>query len=138
MLKNLNKTLVFVALNVVVALGTATLVLAEEAAAPAAAPGVGPNPPPQSFLMNMVPMIGIMAVFYFLMIRPQQKKLKEQQSMISKLKQGDDILTSSGILGKVTDVNEKVVTVEVADKVRVRMLKSQVTQVMQGNLKDLA
>ena len=59
--------------------------------------------------------------------------------MMSTLKQGDEILTSSGILGTVTGVTEKVVTVEVADNVRVKMLKSQVSQVIKGQqIKDLA
>ena len=77
-------------------------------------------------------------VIYFLMIRPQQKKMKEQQAMMSQLKQGDEVLTNSGILGKITGVTDKVVTVEVADNVRVKMLKSQVSQVIKGQIKDLA
>jgi preprotein translocase subunit YajC len=77
-------------------------------------------------------------VMYFLVLRPQQKKLKEQQDLISALKQGDEIVTASGLLGKVTGLTEKVITVEIADDVRVKMLKSQVSQVIKGSIKDLA
>jgi preprotein translocase subunit YajC len=77
-------------------------------------------------------------VVYFLILRPQQKKMKEQQTMVSALKQGDEIVTASGFLGKVTGVAEKVVTLELADGVRVKMLKSQVSQVVTGSIKDLA
>ena len=58
--------------------------------------------------------------------------------MMSQLKQGDEILTNSGILGTVRGITEKVVTVEIADDVRVKMLKSQVSQVVKGQIKDLA
>lgn len=80
----------------------------------------------------LVPMVLMFGVMYFLMIRPQQKKLKQQQEMLNKLQEGDDIVTSSGILGKITSVNDKLVTVEIADKVKVRLLKSQVAQVVKG------
>ncbi len=103
-----------------------------------AAPGAGvPAQAPPGIGGMLVPFLGVFAVMYFLMIRPQQKKLKEQQSMLGALKHGDDILTSSGILGKVTGITEKVITVEVADNVRVKMLKSQVSQVVKGSFKDI-
>lgn len=86
----------------------------------------------------LFPFLAMFGVVYFLMIRPQQKKLKEQQAMLSSLKHGDEVLTASGILGKVTGITDKVVTVEVADNVRVKMLKSQVAQVVKGQLKDVA
>jgi preprotein translocase subunit YajC len=85
-----------------------------------------------------LPFVLMFAVVYFLMIRPQQKKVKEQQDMMSQLKQGDEILTNSGILGTVRGITEKVVTVEIADNVKVKMLKSQVSQVVKGQIKDLA
>lgn len=89
-------------------------------------------------IMAFVPFILMFGVMYFLILRPQQKKMKEQQSMLSTLKQGDEVLTSSGILGKITGVTEKVVTVEVADNVKVKMMKSQISQVIKGSIKDLA
>ena len=76
-------------------------------------------------------------VVYFLMIRPQQKKMKEQQDMLTALKHGDEIVTNSGLLGKVTGIADKVVTLEIADGVRVKMMKSQVAQVIKGSIKDL-
>ncbi len=89
-------------------------------------------------IMAFAPFLLMFAVLYFLVLRPQQKKMKEQQQMISSLKQGDEIVTSSGLLGKVTGITEKVVTLEIADDVRVKMLKSQVSQVVKGQIKDLA
>lgn len=88
-------------------------------------------------IMAFVPFILMFAVLYFLVLRPQQKKVKEQQAMLAALKHGDDVVTASGLLGKVTGITDKVVTLEVADDVRVKMLKSQVTQVIKGSVKDL-
>jgi preprotein translocase subunit YajC len=89
-------------------------------------------------IMAFAPFILMFVVIYFLILRPQQKKMKEQQSMISALKQGDEILTASGILGKVTGMTDTVVTLEVADNVRVKMLKTQVSRVLKDPKKDLA
>ncbi len=65
-------------------------------------------------------------IFYFLLIRPQQKKAKEHREMISNIKKGDRIITSGGILGRVTAVGETTMTVEIADKVRVKLARSNV------------
>lgn len=114
--------------------GSASLVLADDPATPAggaAGGSVGASQPPGAFGM-FVPMLAVFGVFYFLMIRPQQKKAKEQQEMLTALKHGDDVLTSSGILGKVAGITEKFVTIEVADNVKIKMLKSQVSQVVKG------
>ncbi len=110
-------------------------VLPAGGAAPTAAPGAAPQ---QSMLGMLLPFGLMFAVLYFLMIRPQQKKVREQQDMLNSLKHGDEILTSSGILGTVTGITDRVVTVEVADNVRVKMLKSQVSQIVKGQIKDLA
>lgn len=91
-----------------------------------------------SFLATIVPFVLMFAVIYFLMIRPQQKKMKEQQSMLGALKNGDEVVTTSGLLGRVAGMTEKVVTLEIADNVKVKMLKSQVSQVVKGQVKDLA
>jgi preprotein translocase subunit YajC len=136
MLKNLHKFSVFWVLIALVAFGDAALVWADGPAAPAT--GGAPAPQQPGFASMLMPFALMFGVIYFLMIRPQQKKMKEQQLMMTELKQGDEILTNSGILGKVTGVTEKVVTVEVADNVRVKMLKSQVSQVIKGQFKDLA
>ena len=92
----------------------------------------------QGGIMAFAPFVLMFGVLYFLILRPQQKKMKEQQNMLSALKHGDEILTNSGFLGKVTGITDKVVTVEVADNVRVKMLKSQISQVIKGSIKDLA
>lgn len=105
-------------------------VWAQDAAVPAAQPQ-----PPGLFSMLM-PMVAVFFVMYFLVIRPKQKELKKQQAMLSALKQGDEILTASGILGKVSGITDHVVTVEVANNVKIKMLKSQVSRVIQGDLKD--
>ncbi|MEO5969131.1 MAG: preprotein translocase subunit YajC [Bdellovibrionia bacterium] len=95
------------------------------------------NQQPAGF-MAFMPFLLMFGVLYFLILRPQQKKLKDQQQMLTSLKHGDEIVTTSGILGKVTGITDKVVTVEVADNVKVKMLKSQVSQVIKGSVKDLA
>lgn len=101
----------------------------QTALAQAAAPAVAA--PQQPGLMGMlVPFAMMFMVIYFLMIRPQQKKMKEQQAMLNALKAGDEVVTTSGMLGKVAGIQEKIVTIEVADRVQVRMLKSQISQVV--------
>ncbi len=123
--------------------GSLSLALAEGPAVPATGgvpSGVPSTGAPQQpgFLGMAMPFIMIFGVMYFLMIRPQQKKMKEQQEMLGGLKQGDEVVTTSGMLGTVTGITDKVVTLEVDKDVRVKMLKSQVSQVVKGQLKDLA
>ncbi len=78
-------------------------------------------------LTDYLPYIAsIVAVFYFLLFRPQQKQLKEQQSLLSTLKKGDEVLTQSGLIGKIFAVADKVITLEIASGVKVRVLKSSV------------
>lgn len=108
---------------------------APEAAQVEGAAGMPPQPGIGSMLLPFALMFG---VIYFLMIRPQQKKMKEHQAMLGGLQHGDEVLTASGILGKVTGITDKVVTVEIADDVKVKMLKSQVSQVLKGQIKELA
>jgi preprotein translocase subunit YajC len=104
--------------------------------APAASAGPGQAPGLGSMLVPFALMLGVM---WLLVLRPQKKKMQEQQSMLGALKHGDDVLTASGILGKVTGITEKFVTLEIADDVRVKMLKSQISQVLKDQkIKDLA
>jgi preprotein translocase subunit YajC len=120
-------------------MGISVLAWADTAAVvPAGSAASAAAPQQPGFGSMMLPMAAMFGVIYFLMIRPQQKKMKEQQEMLNALKHGDEVVTTSGILGTITGITEKVVTVEVADKVRVKMLKSQVSQVVKGQLKDLA
>ena len=82
-------------------------------------------------------MVVFVAIFYFLLIRPQQKKAKDHQAMITKLAAGDEVVTSGGILGRIIEVGDAFVTVEVADGVRVKVQKGQVTSLMpKGTLKS--
>ncbi|HEY4339361.1 MAG TPA: preprotein translocase subunit YajC [Steroidobacteraceae bacterium] len=81
--------------------------------------------------------IAFVAILYFMMIRPQQKKAKDHQAMLSKLSSGDEVVTSGGILGRIVEVGDAFVTIEVADSVRVKVQKSQVTSLMpKGTLKS--
>jgi preprotein translocase subunit YajC len=76
-------------------------------------------------------------IFYFLLFRPQQKRAKEHQNLISKLATGDEVVTTGGILGKVTEVGDTFVTLEIADGVRIKVQKTQITQLMpKGTLKS--
>ena len=82
-------------------------------------------------------MVAFFVVFYFLLFRPQQKRAKEHQNLISKLATGDEVVTSGGLLGKVTDVGDTFVTLEIADGVRIKVQKVQITQLMpKGTLKS--
>ncbi len=76
--------------------------------------------------MNIVFFGVLFAIMYFVLIRPQQRQAKEQQTMLAALKKGDDVVTSSGILGKVFAVDDKVITLEVSSGLKLRMLKSSV------------
>ena len=84
------------------------------------------------FLVSMLPLILIFVVFYFLLIRPQQQKMKTHRAMISAVKRGDKILTSGGIFGTITKVEEAedVVMVEIAKDVRVRVARSTISDVV--------
>lgn len=75
---------------------------------------------------QLLPILLMFAVFYFLIIRPQQKKQKEHQEMLKNLKRGDDVITSGGIVGKIAGMTDKYLTVEIADKIRIKMLRSHV------------
>ncbi len=77
------------------------------------------------------------AVFYFLLIRPQQKRMKDQQAMLSRLATGDEVVTGGGMLGRITEVGDPFITLEIADGVRIKVQKAQITQLMpKGTLKS--
>ena len=84
-----------------------------------------------SAIAQFVPLILIFAIMYFLLIRPQQKKVKEHQKMVEALRRGDQVITQGGIIGKVTKVKEDgEIEVEIATGVKVRVIKSTVAQVV--------
>lgn len=80
----------------------------------------------------MVPLLLMFVIFYFLLIRPQQKKNKELRRMIDSLKKGDRIVTAGGIHGRITAVDDAVVTVEIADKVRIKLNRGNVAARVQS------
>ena len=78
----------------------------------------------------LIPLALVMVMFYFLMLRPQQKRAKEHQELIKNLRRGDTVVTSGGLVGKVTKVvDEEQIEVEIADGVRVRQVRSMVSGV---------
>jgi preprotein translocase subunit YajC len=82
-------------------------------------------------LVQFFPLILIFAIMYFLMIRPQQKKLKEHRALVEALRRGDQVVTGGGLIGKVTKVGEgNEVEVEIATGVKVRVVKHTITQVL--------
>ncbi len=95
------------------------------AAAPAAPGGAA------AFFLQIFPFLLIFVIFYFLMIRPQQKKVRDHQAMISAVKKGDEVITAGGIRGRVTRVvDEREAEVEIAQGVKVRVVKSTLSQVL--------
>jgi len=85
----------------------------------------------QSALIQFLPLILIFVVFYFLLIRPQQRKAKDHRTMLDALRRGDRVVTGGGIIGTVARVdNPEEVTVDIADGVRVRVLRSTITSVL--------
>jgi preprotein translocase subunit YajC len=85
----------------------------------------GPHP-----ILQFLPLVLVFVVFYFLLIRPQQKKAKDRQLMIDQLKRNDEVLTSGGIYGRVVELHEKVVTLEIAPKVSIRVDRQHVESVV--------
>jgi preprotein translocase subunit YajC len=87
-------------------------------------------------LTPFIMMAVFVVIFYFLLIRPQQKKQKEHQAMLSKIAAGDEVVTAGGILGRVIEVGEQFLTVEIADNVRIKVQRFQVTSLVpKGTLK---
>jgi preprotein translocase subunit YajC len=102
-------------LNTFVALMFSSLAFAQDAA-----------PAKPSTLESIFPFFIIFAVFYFLIIRPQAKQRKEHAALLTQLKKGDQVITASGIYGSIEGLNEKIITLEVAQGVKIKVLRSQV------------
>jgi preprotein translocase subunit YajC len=81
-------------------------------------------------LMNALPWVAIFVIFYLLMIRPQQRRVKELQASIAAVKKGDEVITGGGIRGRVTKVTDEDAEVEIANGVKVRVIKSTISQVL--------
>ena len=80
-------------------------------------------------LLSFVPFVLIFVIFYFLLIRPQQKKQKEQKALLDSLKKGDKVVTTSGIWGTVTNLGKETVTLQIADNTKIKMQRDNVARV---------
>jgi len=97
-----------------------------------AAGGAAANP-----LLQMLPLVLIFVVFYFLLIRPQAKRAKEHKAMVAAMGVGDEVVTNGGILGKITESGEQFLTVEIASGVQVKVQRHTITSVLpKGTLKS--
>ena len=92
------------------------------------AAGTAAAEPP--FWITMLPIVGMVAIFWFLLIRPQMKRQKEHRAMIDALAKGDEVATAGGLLGKITQLGEQYLTVEIAKGVEVQLQRSAVVQVL--------
>jgi preprotein translocase subunit YajC len=93
---------------------------------------------PGGSLLGILPLLLMLPVFYFLMIRPQQKRMKEHKTMVSALKKGDEVVTNGGLGGTVTKVGDAYLTMRVADNVEVNVQKQAVAALLpSGTLKNI-
>jgi preprotein translocase subunit YajC len=82
-----------------------------------------------SMLIQLAPILGIFVLMYFLMIRPQQRRMKQHQEMVSQLKRGDVVVLSSGVIGKVTKVDDAEVALDIATGVNVKVVRQMISEV---------
>ena len=86
------------------------------------------------FLIQIAPLVLIFAVFYFLLIRPQQKKMKEHRSMVESLSKGDKVVTAGGLLGTISKIeDDRIASVEISENVKVQVVRSTITEVISAN-----
>jgi preprotein translocase subunit YajC len=92
---------------------------------------------PQGSLIDLWPLVVIFIAFYFLLIRPQQKKQKAHSEMVSALQVGDEVMTAGGILGRITGVSDHYAVVQISDNTEIKIQKSSVSQVVpKGTLEE--
>ena len=84
-------------------------------------------------IVNLLPIAAMFVILYFLMIRPQQRRAREHETLVQNLKRGDDIVTSGGIHGRIQGIADKILTVEVAPNVRIRLERDQVANVVRAS-----
>jgi preprotein translocase subunit YajC len=92
--------------------------------------GTGTTSSGGSSFISFIPIIAMVAIFYFLLIRPQQKRAKEHRDMLGAMKRGDKVITSGGIYGEVTGLEDKSVTIEIAPKVRIKVTRESVSAII--------
>ncbi len=90
--------------------------------------GTGEGGP--SLLTSFIPILLIFVIFYFLLIRPQQRKQRQHQDMIAAVRKGDRIVTNGGIYGTIADVKEHVIVLRIAENVKIELVKSAIAQVI--------
>jgi preprotein translocase subunit YajC len=112
-------------------IGTAMLITPAHAQAAGQAAG---GSAAGSFL-GLLPLVLVFVVFYFLILRPQQTRLKAQQAAVAAVKKGDQVVTAGGVVGRVTKVEEQFVEVEIAPNTRIRVVKSTLAEVTNPNAK---
>jgi preprotein translocase subunit YajC len=98
--------------------------------ADAHAQAAGGAAPTGGGMSQILVLVVFVVVFYFLLIRPQQKRAKEHQKMLSELQTGNEVVTAGGILGRIVEISDGFITLEIADNVRIKVQKSQVTQLV--------
>jgi preprotein translocase subunit YajC len=84
---------------------------------------------PLEIIMGLLPMVAIMVVFYFLLLRPQQQRMKAHQQMLSELKKGDTVVAAGGLIGKVKTISEQEVSIELAPNLVVKVVRSAIAEV---------
>jgi preprotein translocase subunit YajC len=94
--------------------------------APGGAGGAGGG---MAAFQQIIPLVFMFAIFYFLLIRPQQKKAKEHRALLDSMKKGDNVITAGGVHGKVTSVENDLVTLEVANNVNIKITKSYIAAI---------
>ena len=77
--------------------------------------------------VNLIPLLLMFAVFYFILIRPANKQRREHQNLLNALKKDDQIVTTGGIYGKIVSIEEKIATIEIADKVKIKILRDRIS-----------
>lgn len=86
---------------------------------------------PMGALGQVLPLVFMFAIFYFLLIRPQQKKAKEHKALIDAIQKGDNVITAGGVHGKVTAIDDAIVTLEIAPNVNIKIIRSYIASVKQ-------
>ena len=96
------------------------------------------SPSQTDSLLTFLPMVAIFVVFYFLLIRPQQKKQKEARAMLESLNKGDEVVTAGGVVGRIAKLNEQYATVEVAPNTEIVVQRGAISQLLpKGTIKSL-
>ncbi len=113
------------------------LLISDAHAAGPAAPA-GPTVPGGNLMMQILPLVVIFVIFYFLLIRPQSKRAKEHKAMVAAIAKGDEVVTNGGVLGRVTEVAENFVSLEIAEGVSIKVQRQAIASLLpKGTIKAL-